>query len=56
LPPRADEVEVVPKSGLLSLAPNKPVLVVVEELNKVLGEPNKPPLTAPYRAKYILNK
>lgn len=49
LPPSAGVVEVAPKSGLLSFAPNKPVLVVVVELNKVLGDPNIPPPTAPYK-------
>jgi len=48
LPPSAGVVEVAPKSGLLSFAPNKPVLVVVVELNNVLGDPKIPPPTAPY--------
>lgn len=48
LPPSAGVVVAAPKSGLLSFAPNKPVLVVVVELNKVLGAPNNPLPTAPY--------
>lgn len=48
IPPSAGVVDVVPKIGLLSFAPNNPVLVVVVELNNVLGDPNKPPPTAPY--------
>jgi len=48
LPPSAGVVVVVPNSVLFSFAPNKPVLVVAGELNKVLGVPNNPPpLTAP---------
>lgn len=49
MPPSAGVVDVAPNNGLLlSFAPNKLVLVVVVELNKVLGDPNNPPLTAPY--------
>jgi hypothetical protein len=47
LPPIPGVVEDEPKSGLFSLDPNKPVFVVVVELNKGLEDPNNPLLTAP---------